>query len=332
MYAKSFLGFGGCALVLQLLSGCALQKKDDVDEFRDAVPQSEAVSLSGPDSASGSTQTAAAPPPRGALSTAPPATSYAKWYGFTRDMRDGVNGVTAVILGSVWLIIQSEPSAATKDTATWGPYSDELDPASYRFRVTRVATDSYDYVLEGRPKASTSDADYRAVLTGHGYGKPSALHGQGTFAIDLDAAKALDPYKHPNDSGSVGVVYELPRDFSDNLGALPRTITATVTPQGEAHYSVKSQANVDHTGSIHVDAHVDIDDSKRTKLEDVTVDSHWKATGAGRADITIAGGDLPASIPVVDATECWGTDFSQVYYKDTVGFAPMAGDVNACVD
>src|SRR5450432_769645 len=195
MYAKTWLWFGGCTFAINLLSGCVLQKKDDVDAFRDAVPQSQAVSLSGPDSSSGSTQTASAPPPRGALSTSPATPVYAKWYGFTRDMRDGVNTVTAGILGGVWLIIQSEPSAVSKDAATWGPFGDELDPASYRFRVTRVATDSYDYVLEGRPKASASDVDYRAVLTGHGYGRPSALHGQGAFAIDLDTAKALDPYK-----------------------------------------------------------------------------------------------------------------------------------------
>ena len=334
MYARTWLWVGGCTLAMNVLSGCALQKKDNVDEFRDAVPQSEAVSLSGPDGSgapSGSSSTASAPPPRGALSTTPPAPAYAKWYGFTRDMRDGVNVVTASVLGSVWLIIQSEPSATTTDTATWGPYTDELDPATYRFRVTRIATDEYDYVLEGRPKASTSDADYQAVLTGHGYGKPSAMHGQGTFAINLDNAKALDPYKHPNDSGSVSIDYDLPRDFPDNAERLSRTITATVTPQGEAHYSVESVASPDHTGSILVNAHVDIDDSKMTKLEDVVVLGRWAATGAGRADIKITGGDLPASTPLVDASECWGTDFTQSYYSDSVGFAPTAGDVSACV-
>ncbi|HEY4104921.1 MAG TPA: hypothetical protein VGM44_13580, partial [Polyangiaceae bacterium] len=188
-------------LALTLVAGCTLQKKDAADAFRDAVPQSESVSLSGPDSSSGSSSTASAPPPRGELATTPPTPSYAKWYGFTRDMRDGVNGVTAGVLGSVWVIIQSEPSAVEKDAATWGPYTDELDPATYRFRVTRIATDEYDYVLEGRPKASTSDTDYIPILTGHGYGESSALHGQGSFTINLDNEKTLDPYKHPTDSG-----------------------------------------------------------------------------------------------------------------------------------
>ena len=215
--------------------------------------------------------------------------------------------------------------------ATWGPWHDELDPASYRFRVTRTAPDEYEYVLEGRPKASTDDADFQAVLSGHGYGKPHALHGQGKFSIDLDVAKQLDPFKHPIDSGSVTVTHDLPHDFSENLAALPRTITAAVTPAGELHFTVESRALVDRTGSIHVDAHADIDDSKTTKLEDVVIASRWAPSGAGRADITIAGGDLPASIPLLNAVECWGSDFRQSYYDDSQGFAPTAGALSACV-
>ncbi|HEY4105713.1 MAG TPA: hypothetical protein VGM44_17560, partial [Polyangiaceae bacterium] len=100
----------------------------------------------------------------------------------------------------------------------------------------------------------------------------------------------------------------------------------------EAHYTVNSVANEDHTGTIHVAAHVDIDASMMTQLEDVTVDSKWNQTGAGRADITIKGGDLPSSIPEVDAVECWGSDFTESYYNDSVGFAPTAGSASACVD
>ena len=328
MYTKPrfwFTARSSAALWLIALSGCTLEKKDDGGEFRDAVPQSQSVALSGPDG-NGATDTASAGPSRRTLGTGT-STPYAKWYGFTRDMRDGVNSVTAAVLGSVWLVVQSTPSKVDTDSATWGPWDDELAPASYRVRVTRVATDEYDYVLEGHSKTSTSDSDYRAVLSGHGYGKPHEKHGQGTFTIDLDLAKALDPYKHPNDSGQVTVTHE----FSENLAALPRSITAAVTPVGEAHYTVQSHAEVDRTGTIHVAAHVDIDDSKMTALEDVVIDSRWAASGAGRADIIIAGGDLPASITMVDAVECWGTDFMQSYYEDSANLAPTAGNESACV-
>ncbi|HEX2670142.1 MAG TPA: hypothetical protein VHM25_04680, partial [Polyangiaceae bacterium] len=181
------------------------------------------------------------------------------------------------------------------------------------------------------PKASTDDADFRPVLTGHGYGKPHPLHGQGEFTIDLDVAKSLDPLAHADDSGTVHVDYDLPRDFLENPDFLPRSITAKVDPAGEAVYTVESLAKVDHTGSIHVDAHVDIADSKDTKLEDVVIDSRWNAAGAGRADIDFSGGDLPASTPMVDAVECWGTDFTQSYYNDSVNFSPTVGVETACV-
>ncbi len=332
MYAKtlrSLICFASCSFALSALSGCTLDKKDDAGEFRDAVPQKEAVALSGPDS-SGSSSTTSEGPSLRTQATAP-STPYAKWYGFTREMRQGVNGITAGVLGGVWIIISTPPSDISADSATWGPWNDELSPATYRFRVQRVAIDEYDYVLEGHAKASTIDTDYRAVLVGHGYGKPHEKHGQGTFTIDLDVAKALDPFGHENDSGKVTVVHDLPHDFSDNLAALPRTISAAVTPAGEAHYTVETAAKVDHTGSVHVDAHVDIDDAKNTQLEDVVVQSRWDQTGAGRADIQIAGGDLPTSIPMVAAVECWGTDFTQSYYDDSVGFAPTTGTASACV-
>lgn len=330
MYAKPRVWLVGCSFVLCFTSGCTLDKKDDdADAFREAVPQQQSVALSGPES-SPSTSTAAISPSLRTLGTAG-GTPYAKWYGFTREMRRGVNQVTAGVLGGVWTILHVPPSAISKDAATWGPYTDELEPASYRFRITRVATDEYDYTLDGRPKASSNDADYRTVLSGHGYGKPHALHGQGDFMIDLDVAKALDPFAHPDDSGTVHVDYELPHDFVANQDFLPRTITAKVDPAGEAVYTVESLARVDHTGSIHVDAHVDVAESKDTKLEDVVIDSRWNATGAGRADIDFTGGDLPSSIPMVDAVECWGTDFTQSYYNDSVNFSPTVGDESACV-
>jgi hypothetical protein len=216
----------------------------------------------------------------------------------------------------------------------WGPYTDALDPVTYRFRVTRVADAEYDYVLEGRPKASRSDGDYQAVLEGHGYGKRHDLHGQGEFTIDLDVARELDPFAHRDDSGTVRIVHQLPRDWRDG-DFLPRTITAEVTPDPELNpesFSVTSQANEDGTGSLHVTASADVDDTKTTALEDIVVDSRFRADGAGRADISIAGGDVPADLEgaSVTAVECWGADFMRSYYSDSLDLEPTEGDPTAC--
>jgi len=319
-----------------------LDKQDDSEEYRDAVPLREAVLVAGPETDAASDTSAASvrtSPGARTLAVGPSSPGagrvpYAKWYGFTRAVRGGVNLVTAAVLGSAWVIVHSEPSSLKDGEATWGPYTDALEPVTYRFRVTRVAEAEYDYVLEGRPKASRSDRDYRAVLEGHGYGKHHAQHGEGEFTIDLGVAHDLDPIAHENDSGTLHIVHQLPHDLGDGTGGLPRQIVAEVKPDPNVNpqsYTITSNANPDGTGSLHVDAHADVDDTQSTQLEDIGIDSRWRADGAGRADVAITGGDIPADPGVVTAVECWGADFLRKYYADSIDFEPSEGEAKACV-
>lgn len=319
-----------------LLPGCMLEKQDDAEEYREAVPQREAVIVAGPetDAAAGSDTASISAGSRYAQATGPLGRAdYAQWYGFTRAVRGGVNVVTAWVLGSVWTIAQMEPSSVKDGEAIWGPYTDALEPVTYRFRVTRVGDAEYEYVLEGRPKASQSDDAYRTVLEGSGFGKRHDKHGQGDFTIDLSAARELDPFGRDKDSGTVRIVHHLPHDLTRG-DALPRTIEAAVTPDpsiDRESYTVKSVANEDGTGTLRVVARSDVDEAKTTQLEDITVDSRFRADGAGRADIFISGGDIPADPGEVTAVECWGADFSRSYYSDTISFEPTEGEPSACV-
>jgi hypothetical protein len=313
------------ALAATGFSGCSLQKADET-EFEEALPEVGSVNIDGPDGARADARTAAGM--SGTLD-AGDASDPAFWYTFTRDLRDGVNVVTAVVLVSVWAVVHTEPSEIDEDHAVWGPYEgDALDPARYRLTVTRIGEHHFRYVLAGQKK---SGGEYLNVLDGDGYSRKSDLHGDGQFVLDLGNAKVLDPSRHQNDSGQVTIVHELPEDIGRRRDALPRTITATLAPEGEASVTITSIAHEDHTGEVDVSAHVDIDDTHLTALEDVSVVSRWKATGAGRSDIGIAGGDLPAAgFTSVTAVECWGTDFSRVYYSDTAG-NPTEGNASECV-
>jgi hypothetical protein len=315
-------------LITLAASACTLEKRDDVSEYRQAIPQREAVVVDGPESAQGDSSSTSGS--SGLLAEAPAAGSWAEWYAWTRGVRDGVNVITAAVLGSVHYIVNTEPTEITEDTATWGPHTDALEPVTWRFRAVRVADHEYDYFLEGRPKTSTDESDYRIVLSGNGFSERHDRHGDGVFEIDLDVARELDPLKHQDDSGAIKITYDLPRDIDTRLGALPRFITADIRPAGEQWLTVTSSAFEDNTGSLDTNAYVDIDETKMTAPEDVKIVSRWQADGAGRADITIAGGDLPDTIELVEAVECWGTDFSRVYYDDTVDFAPTEGDPTAC--
>ena len=75
----------------------------------------------------------------------------------------------------------------------------------------------------------------------------------------------------------------------------------------------------------------DVDDSKTTELEDIAVDSRFRADGAGRADISISGGDIPADPGMLTAVECWGADFMRSYYSDSLELEPTEGEPSACV-
>lgn len=327
------------SLVLMLASaaftatGCTLEKSDDVAGYREALPEAANVRVAGPESASDtSAGTAAAESGSGFLTDgAAPAAATAEWYRFTRSVRDGVNLTTASILGSVWYVAHTEPTTVGDGFAEWGPYTDALEPVTWRLRIERIEEHEYRYALEGRPRASRTNVDYLTVLSGTGYGRADGRHGDGEFRVDLDAARTLDPEKHSDDAGSVTITHDLPPGIRRRLGALPREITANIDPPGDAWMTVTSKANEDGTGQIDLSALVDVDDSKLTELEDVAMLSRWRADGAGRADVAIAEGDVPSEIGALSISECWGSDFSRVYYLDSVNAEPTAGDASACV-
>lgn len=315
--------------------GCMLKTQDDASQFRDAIPQASEVQLHGPENASGA-QSSAASVEGDQSHTAGTGSGWsngpwAKYYGLTREVRKGVNVVTNAVLGSVWIIVNTQPTSISRNEAIWGPYTDSLSPVTYRFRVDRVGDKEYDYALEGRPKDSQRDADYRAVLDGRGWGSDSPKHGDGYFTLDLDTLRELDPFDHQDDSGTVKITHDLPQDITTKLSPV-RTVTAEVKPTAtQVWWNVTSVQNQDGTGDMVVKAHDDIDDSHATKLEDIQIESRWNGDGAGRADITLSGGDIPAADSPVTAVECWGADFMRSYYSDSISYEPTEGDATACV-
>ncbi|HEX6273911.1 MAG TPA: hypothetical protein VFZ53_12775 [Polyangiaceae bacterium] len=315
-------------LALAFLGGCSLESTGEVDQFREALPSADSVAVDGPETTRTGDRSASGV--RGALTATPGAPAPAYFYTFTRDVRDGVNVVTAAILVTVGFVVHTEPTTVERDRAVWGPYDgDALDPVAWRLTVTRIEDHHYRYVVEGRRK-SDKTGRFLAVLEGDGYDRQSPSHGDGTFVLDLDNSKLLDPSRHEADSGTVTIVHDLSRDIGRRIDALPRTITATVAPKTGEFLVIGSVANTDRTGSLDVTAVVDIDDVKDGVNEDVAIASRWRATGAGRADITIAGGSLTNEVSEVDATECWGEDFARVFYSDSIDSKPTEGDETLC--
>ncbi len=318
IFAAGTVVFGGCAFP----SG----SDEGVDKFRQPIPEADAVEVPGPETAAqGSTAsydglvgTSATDDEEERWANGP----WAKYYGFTRAIRRDVNIVTAAILGSAWVIVHTRPSSLTAGEAIWGPYTDALSPVTWRFRVTEVEHQVFDYVLEGRSKNSSSDEDYRAVLEGQGYGRLHPKHGDGTFQLNLDVSKELDPFQVEEDeSGTIA--------FTHTLSQPKKLIEVRTSPSGtDATWGVTSTQHVDGSGELVVDAYDNLDDTPEGVLEDIQIASRWTPQGAGRAEITLSGGDLPTE--VVTAVECWDTDFFRSYYSDSFSWETTEGDEANC--
>ena len=298
------------------------QDTSDADKFREGIPSQDEVKLEEPVAAGGMQSPQEFTPGMSLQDDGTEATAYATYYRFTREMFDGVNLGTAALLGSVWIIVSYPPTTLETDEAIWGPWTEALSPAEYRFRATETAPDEYNYALEARAK--DSQETWTAVWLGQGYGEAHEDHHLGWFEIDYDAANEVDPTRLNADeeSGKVRVTYD--------LRTYPTTIRAyMMDEESEAWFDVTVTTNGDGGGRVDIDALDDVDDSKKTAQEDVAMRSRWLATGAGRADVTIANGDLPDGT-IVHASECWSSSFERVYWTDNLGIEPEEGDVAAC--
>jgi len=305
-------GWGlGAALGLAQL-GC-MANMDDGERFREPIPEASEVQLALPGS------TAASPSPE---TLAYNGGEHAKFYEFTRALADGVDGVTRSILGSIWIVVHTRPTTMDTHEATWGPGADNaLSPVVWRLKVTEVSDGVFDYELDGRPKGSTSEADYLAVLKGRGYGRSHAEHRNGFFTVDNDAAKKLDPAR-AHDQGTTKIAHQ--------LSAWPASIAVEIRPTPAPSWTDITVTHLlDGSGAVDVAALTDIEETNKDgKLEDVVMHNRWAKDGAGRADVTISGGSMPI---LVKATECWSTVFDRSYYTDSAGLAPTVGNPASCV-
>lgn len=303
---RKLLGAAFAGALVSGAAGCGLEEPDP-QRFIDVIPQGSEVAVAGPDSASASsnTQTFNGPSSHAQGSDSPQG-PWAESYALTRRVRDGVNHLTADILGSVWwLVTEVPPTDVSQDEATWGPYEDALKPSVMRFRVKALGGEVYEYALEGRPKAQP-DAAYLTVMTGIGYGRAHPEHRDGQFRIDLDTARVLDPFEHQDDG--TGVVF-----VQHWLAGDARRIIADHHESADAKFwTAESIALPDGTGTLNIDALDDMEDSASPALETITLDSRWRADGSGRADYSFVGGDVAEK---VNATECWDPSFYATYFE-----------------
>ncbi|HEY1547118.1 MAG TPA: hypothetical protein VGG28_04835 [Kofleriaceae bacterium] len=286
--------------VMSLAGGCIAKDGPDNGAIDQAIPTSDQVQIKLP----------AANRVVGQL---------AQYYVVTHDATTAFNGGAAWVLVLIHSIVQLPVSSVSGNVYTWGPGSQPLDPANYRLDVTANTDGTFDYVLSGQNKSVTS-APWLAIVTGHADPGATEGTGNGTFTLNFDASAQVDPIDNASNKGQIAATYDLD---AKTLGLHISTTDANNSPV-VADYAYAQ--NPDDSGDMTFSADEDVGGGPA--LENLTVRSRWLATGAGRSDVRLEGGDLGATEAI--ASQCWNTNFLEVYYTDNVNFLPTDGDPTQC--
>jgi hypothetical protein len=292
-----------CAFSLAAV-GC-VKMDPPPDAIKSAIPTSDQVRIQLPETA-----TRTESPMIGQLAT---------YYVATRAFTLAFNGGAAWVLLWLHAIVETPVTSVNGNVYTWGPgQGNALDPAIFKLDVTANADGTFDYVFSGAAKSDPTH--FVALIDGHADPRPGALQGNGTFLLDFDAARAIDPIDNANNKGQVDVHYDLATRHMD------LTITTTDAGGQPAALDYAYDQTADGGGDMTLDLLANVGGT--AALEDVTLRSRWLATGAGRGDARIAGGDLGAEQAI--ASECWSQSFLRVYYTDSVNFQATEGDPSLC--
>jgi hypothetical protein len=300
------------------LSACDLAS----EEYRNGVPTAQHVTMTVPAS-QGQPLTSTGVTRQGLMGDT------AQFYQLTRQVSVFVNGAGVGILNLVQDITNYPATSVDNNVATWGPWTDSLSPNTYKFQVTKNATNDFSYILQGKGKTQ-DDSSYVTLLSGsHTVSSAGKAFGHGTFLLDMNAAATL-PEHDANSAGTAEYTYSHDTaDADTNIQA-----TFTQVKDKDSGLLVNAQYNYisnDSTGgSLDFQFQGDIDKATPA-LEDATLNSRWRHDGSGRSDVKITGGDLAAGTDAT-ANECWDSNFASRYLDISFDPTDSYGDVSACGD
>jgi hypothetical protein len=296
MIRKSLL----CASLM--LVGCG--RMDREEEFRSVLPTQDMVKVKTPE-ASGQALESNAQSTQGGRSD---------MYTLTRVATVVVNGGTLAVLGLVEGVTKHRPTVVTEDTAIWGPHTEPLAPNTWKLTVKKTGANTYSYAVSAKAKAA-DDSAFVDVITGshtasvNEADEPMKGFGQGEFTIDWDKAQTLP--EHDNNLGRLTVKYARLDDKSAvTVDAAFRQVRDDKDASKRVDMDYRYAATPGQGGSFDFRKAEDFHKvSGSARQENLTIKSRWLETGAGRSDVKMVGGDLPAGFEA-KASECWDTAFA----------------------
>lgn len=304
-----------CAATVAL-TGCGLGA---ADEYRNAVPRSEQVAMKVPGSTGQALEST-----RQALEG-----DKAAFYELTRGVSYFVNGTGYAVLTLVRTITEYPPTKLDEEAgvAVWGPYTEALSPNTWRLTVRKKGEKEYVYALDAKAKNDPDDA-FVHILTGD-HVSTGKVTGHGTFLLDMDAARTLP--EHDKDAQGTAA-YTYSRDSLEDTLKVDAVFTQVKDKESgrlvDATYKYTSDEKTG--GSLEFQFQGDIDDSKATQLENMTLNSRWLRNGAGRSDVKVSGGDLGTVEHT--ANECWDSNFASRFLRASFDPSLDYGEASACGD
>ena len=298
-------------LTLLMFTTAACEEKGDEAAARDALPSAEYVKINLPEGAS---------KPGGALEKVG---ELSPAYLTTLATALTLNTGAAFVLILVRVIVAFPVTSVEGDTLVWGPWHDDGDPGEYKLTARLSDEGVWEWALSGRRFGTAGT--FQTVVSGFATpGRPR--RGSGSFSIDFEVARAIDPAS--DGEGELDVEYDLERDpvtlvmDAEKLAPMPSGGSALQT----FHYDYSETR--DHAGELGFAIYGDTDDpASGWEMSDFR--SRWQADGAGRADVSVTGGDMGTGSAT--ATECWDAHFLRTYYTDSVAWIPTEGSPSSCV-
>ena len=277
------------------LAACGSQ--DPADQFRDALPKTQAVQVGTPQDSSST-----------ALGeTAMLQSEYAMMsYHLAVTMNSGVGW----ILGTVHFITTFKPTSCGDSACTWGPWVDDDGMNRWKLYVEKVGG-AYGWALSAQ-NGMEPGAPFVEFIKGTAY-PADRDHGSGNFTIDFDAQDALahGPLYVKRDFGQIAIAYDNTKNVSvDATFTGARNQDPDPAKNGHLMNAAYAFDSASSGGELQV-AFAD-----QVTSEVARIRTRWSAGGAGRADIEYdPDGPLGSTVPYQE-TECWSgqsQQFAEVY-------------------
>lgn len=283
-------------------------------EYTDALISSKSLAMTVPTDQDAAQQ---------ASSTNTGNAGFAEFYLLTYKTARNINRGLRDHLNLLEDIVAHPPTARHQNKRLWGPWTPALSPVTYLFAIEKTGPGTFNYLLRGKAKG-TPDQEYRKLFEGRIARGTRPHRGAGIARFYFDHVRSIDPAQ--NQRGTTEVQFDNRNETK--IQVTQRGVNNAHGGTADAIYQYEQKRDGSGTFRFRFLADIDQGNTKRSAKEHGLVISRWLTGGAGRADVTLTGGDLGQT--QVRFQECWNAQFTRTFYVDNKNLKPLHGSPTHC--